>query len=56
MTTHLELTQQELRLLSQSLDHCLATCHQKGTSPDQPCEDCDQARKLLAKVRKELKL
>jgi hypothetical protein len=40
-----ELNEKELRLVLQSLEHCLATCHQKAAGGG-PCEDCDAARAL----------
>jgi hypothetical protein len=41
----IELSDKEIRLLLQSLDHCLATCKQKS-SKDDSCEDCDAAKAL----------
>jgi len=53
---NLELSTTELRLLVQSLQHCLATCKfAKEHGKDHPCEDCDAGRALLAKVEAALK-
>lgn len=53
---NLELSTAELRLLVQSLQHCLATCkHAKAEGKDHPCEDCDAGRALLGKVEAALK-
>lgn len=53
---NLQLTTAELKLLVQSLQHCLTTCkHAKETGKDHPCEDCDAGRALLAKVEAALK-
>jgi len=40
----LSLKNDDIRLLLQSLDHCLATCTKKAAgAKDAPCEDCDRA-------------
>jgi hypothetical protein len=54
-TVHLDLSGQELRILVQSLENCLATCHKKAVKPDAPCEDCDAARSLQGKLKKNLR-
>jgi hypothetical protein len=54
-TSHLDLSQKELRILVQSLANCLATCEAKAAKPDAPCEDCDAARALQGKLRTNLK-
>jgi hypothetical protein len=46
-----ELSTTELRLMTQSLSHCLATCKHKGAGKDEPCEDCTAARALYDKVQ-----
>lgn len=52
---NLELSTAELRLLTQSLQHCLATCkHVREQGKDHPCEDCDAGRALLAKIQSAL--
>lgn len=43
-----ELSDNELSLLLQSLTHCLATCKHKGKA--EPCEDCDAASALKSKL------
>lgn len=48
---NVELNQLELRLIVQSLSHCLDTCKHKGEAGAKTCEDCDEARALLQKVR-----
>ena len=43
----------DIRLLLQSLDHCLATCTKKAEgAKDAPCEDCDRARNLRQRLSK----
>ena len=49
------LSQKEVRILVQSLENCLATCQKKAKKPDAPCEDCDAARELQKKLRKNLR-
>ncbi len=51
----LGLTRKEVRILVQSLANCLATCQKKARKPDAPCADCDAARELQKKLRKNLK-
>ncbi|HEY3355523.1 MAG TPA: hypothetical protein VGQ83_19895 [Polyangia bacterium] len=41
---NIELSDTDVRLLLQSLDHCLATCREAAGGG--PCEDCDAARAL----------
>ena len=53
-TTHLDLSQQEVRILVQSLGNCIATCRIHEQKPDAPCEDCDAARALKRKLEKKL--
>lgn len=53
-TTHLDLSQKELRILVQSLGNCLATCQSHAAKPDAPCEDCDAARALKKKIETQL--
>ena len=55
MTTHLDLEQKDLRILVQSLENCLKTCETRLKKPDAPCEDCDAARKLQERLRRQLK-
>ncbi len=45
-----ELSPLELRILTQSLQNCLATCRTHAQKPDAPCEDCEAARALLRKL------
>jgi len=52
---NVELTQKELRILVQSLQNCLETCKTHAKKPDAPCEDCDAARKMQEKLRKQIK-
>ncbi len=52
---HVELSSLELRILTQSLQNCLATCRTHATKPDAPCEDCDAARALQKKLKGHLK-
>jgi hypothetical protein len=47
------LEKDDVKLLLQSLDHCLATCQRKAASgKDAPCEDCDRARVLRDRLAK----
>jgi hypothetical protein len=47
------LDKDDVKLLVQSLDHCLATCNRKAASgKDAPCEDCDRARALRDRLAK----
>ncbi len=45
-----ELSGNEVRILLQSLDHCLATCQAHAENPQAICEDCDAARDLRKKL------
>ena len=47
---NVNLSEKDLRLLVQSLEHCVATC-QKTAAGGGPCEDCDAARALLARLQ-----
>jgi hypothetical protein len=51
---NLDLSQKEVRILVQSLANCLATCKTHQQKPDAPCEDCDAARAVQEKLRKQL--
>lgn len=51
---NLDLSQQEVRILVQSLGNCLATCQTHAAKPDAPCEDCDAARALKRKLESRL--
>jgi hypothetical protein len=49
----LSLKSDDIRLLLQSLDHCLATCTKKAAgAKDAPCEDCDRAKNLRQRLSK----
>ena len=48
--TNVELSEQEIKLLLQSLDHCLSTCQHKSGGRDEPCEDCDAAARLRQRL------
>lgn len=52
--TEMKLSAKELRLLVQSLDNCLATCKVHAKKASARCEDCDAARKLQGKLKKQL--
>ena len=45
-----DLSEKDLRLLLQSLRHCVDTCKQK-TAGGGPCEDCEAALDLLARLQ-----
>jgi hypothetical protein len=54
-TSHtISLSNDEARLLLQSLDHCLATCSKKTAGKAGPCADCDRARDLRQRLAKEI--
>jgi hypothetical protein len=44
------LSESEIRILIQSLDHCLATCQNEKRASSQTCSDCDAARTLRQKL------
>ncbi len=50
-TIDVSLGKDEVQLLLQSLDHCLATCGHKS-GKDTPCADCDRARALRDRLAK----
>jgi hypothetical protein len=47
---NVELSEHEIQLLLQSLDHCLSTCQHKSEGRDEPCEDCDAAARLRRRL------
>lgn len=54
-TTHtLSLATDEIRLLLQSLDHCLATCDKKTSGKSGPCDECEQAKALRQRLAKQI--
>ena len=53
-TTHLDLSQKEIRIMVQSLTNCIETCQVHAKQPDAPCEDCDEARRLKGKLERTL--
>ena len=54
-TKQLDLEERDIRILVQSLENCLQTCHARQQKPDAPCEDCDAARALQQRLAKHLK-
>ncbi len=52
---NLELSKRDLQLLTESLDHCLATCKGKGHDRGEKCSDCDEAKVLNGRLKKALK-
>ena len=50
----LDFSAKELRIMVQSLGNCLATCQVHVKKADAPCEDCDAARAVQEKLRKQL--
>lgn len=57
---NVELTKDDVKMLVESLDHCLATCStKKAHGKKAVCEDCDSAKdlnkRLKAALRKEAK-
>jgi hypothetical protein len=53
-TQSIDLTNDDVRLLLQSLDHCLATCSKKDTGKPGPCADCDRAKELRGRLAKKI--
>jgi hypothetical protein len=51
-TLQVLLEKQEVKLLVQSLDHCLQTCQHKAEAGKAGCDDCDQARALRDRLAK----
>ncbi len=51
----LRLSPKEGRILVQSLANCIATCRARAEKPDAPCEDCDEARRLLSRLEQSLR-
>jgi hypothetical protein len=45
-----DLSEAEIRMLIESLEHCLATCHTKSHPETGPCTECDAARTLRDKL------
>jgi len=51
MKKDVSLDTAEIRILVQSLTHCLETCETKKHEPDAVCPDCDAARALQGKLQ-----
>jgi len=51
---NVSLSEKEIRLLIQSLDHCLATCHNEDKSTGNVCSDCEAAKALREKLSADL--
>jgi hypothetical protein len=52
-TLQVALEKDDVKLLLQSLDHCLATCQHKAVpGKETPCEDCEKARALRVRLAK----
>lgn len=51
-TVHVDLSARDLEILLESLQHCLATCHQKDHDPKAKCPDCDAAKALQHRLQK----
>jgi hypothetical protein len=47
-----ELSASEIQMLIQSLDHCLATCHNNSKSDS--CPDCEAAKALKKRLEAQL--
>lgn len=52
--SQLNLASGEIRMLVQSLEHCLATCHNEKKSESEVCPDCKAAEELRQKLLSEL--
>ncbi len=46
----LDLNEKDVRLLIQSLEHCIATCKEIATGGG-PCTDCQAAQALLMRLQ-----
>jgi hypothetical protein len=44
------LEKTEVKLLVQSLDHCLQTCQHQSETGKAGCDDCDKARALRERL------
>jgi hypothetical protein len=51
---NIRLSEIEIRMLIQSLDHCLATCNNEQKTGSSVCEDCVAAKTLREKLSTEL--
>jgi len=51
-TTSVELSTKELKLLVESITHCLETCQNGGSA--KKCTDCQSAEKVKAKLERAL--
>lgn len=52
--SQLELSPSEIQFLLQSLDHCLATCHNKAKTGAAACSDCEAAKALRKRLEAQL--
>lgn len=52
--TEVKLSSKEIRMLVQSLGNCLETCKVHAKKASAKCEDCDAAKKLQGKLKKQL--
>lgn len=50
----LDLSQSEIRMLIQSLEHCLATCQSQPKGKSDVCPDCEAAKALREKLSTEV--
>ncbi len=53
--SNVTLSESEIRMLIQSLDHCLATCHNEKKAGSQTCSDCEAAKTLRKKLSTQLR-
>lgn len=52
--SQLELSSAEIKMLVQSLDHCLATCHNEAKNATGSCSDCEAAKALKRRLEAQL--
>ncbi len=52
---NVDLSQNELKILVQSLQNCIETCKTHAKKPTAPCGDCDGARELQGKLQKKIR-
>jgi len=52
--TNVTLSEPEIRMLIESLEHCLATCHNEEKTGSQKCSDCNAGKALRQKLAAQL--
>jgi hypothetical protein len=52
--SRMDLSESEIRMLIESLEHCLATCHNEKKETSGVCSDCEAAKALRQRLLNEL--